>query len=602
MKKTMIMIVIGILLLSVFTVFLSVHTCAASGNTLYVGGSGAGNYTTIQDAIADASNGDTIYVYSGEYIGKLVINKILTLTGENRENTIISGDEGNAVKITANYVNISGFTIQNPVVNEMKCIMMDKVQNCKINNNIIKDSNDGIYLFDSDGNTISGNIIKDNSVYGILTSYSENNIFENNQIYYNQNGINIGSNGNNNQIYNNDIKGEQEGYPQGIGVNIGTPTSGNLVYHNYFNDFSQNAKDSSTGNTWYKSSTHEGNYWDDYQGQDANHDGVGDIPYNITDGSVQDIYPLGYFAGVNQPPTAIIDSVSPNPATEGQTVSFSGSGTDNDGYVAGYLWQEGTTTLSALQSFSKSDFSVGTHTIHFKVKDDDDTWSNEVSTTIVVNSQSGQTNQPPTAIIDSVSPNPATEGQTVSFSGSGTDNDGHIAGYLWQEGTTTLSALQSFSKSDFSVGTHVINFKVRDNMDEWSYEISASLVINPGSSPSDGSPTADASGPYFGYANETISFSGSESTDDEEVTYYKWDFGDETTTMEMSPKHTYTKAGNYTVTLTVKDSGGKTDVDTTYANVSIQPNGNAEKKTPGFEIITVIISITLILLWRRRKL
>mgnify|MGYP001636576991 CR=1 FL=1 len=37
------------------------------GNTLYVGGAGPGNYTTIQDAIDDASDGDTIVVYPGIY-------------------------------------------------------------------------------------------------------------------------------------------------------------------------------------------------------------------------------------------------------------------------------------------------------------------------------------------------------------------------------------------------------------------------------------------------------------------------------------------------------------------------------------------------------
>jgi len=34
-----------------------------TGSTLYVGGSGPNNYTSIQDAINDASDGDTIYVY-----------------------------------------------------------------------------------------------------------------------------------------------------------------------------------------------------------------------------------------------------------------------------------------------------------------------------------------------------------------------------------------------------------------------------------------------------------------------------------------------------------------------------------------------------------
>ena len=35
------------------------------GNTLYVGGSGPGNYTKIQDAIDNTSDGDTVFVYKG---------------------------------------------------------------------------------------------------------------------------------------------------------------------------------------------------------------------------------------------------------------------------------------------------------------------------------------------------------------------------------------------------------------------------------------------------------------------------------------------------------------------------------------------------------
>ena len=605
-RKTMITVMIGILLLSVFNVFLSVHTCAASGNMLYVGGSGAGNYTTIQDAVNDASGGDTIYVYSGEYSRKLEINKILTLTGENRENTIISGDTaGNVVKITANYVNISGFTIKNPVGSEMKCIMMDGITNCKITNNIIKNSYDGIYLLGSNENSLIGNTIKDNDGNGIFVYSSNDNILENNQIQYNQYGIGIDTNCKNNVIFNNDIRGKQGSYPQGIGINIiRTSTSGNLVYHNYFNDFAQNAKDLSTGNTWYKSSTHEGNYWDDYQGKDANHDGVGDIPYNITDGSVQDIYPLGYFAGANQPPTAIIDSVSPNPATEGQTVYFSGHGTD-DGTIVDWEWKSNINgVLSSSDVFNSAVLSKGTHTISFRVKDNDGVWSSAPATaTLIVNSQNGQQNQKPTAQIVAISPNPATHGDPVYFHGIGI-GDSTIVAYNWSSDIDGfLSRSSTFTKSDLSVGTHIISFKVKDSMIIWSYEVSTSLVINPGSSPSDGSPTADAGGPYFGYANATISFDGSKSTDDDTIVSYKWDFGDAITAIGTSITHAYTITGNYTVTLTVTDNGGKTDTDTTYANVSAQATDNGEKnKTPGFEIIFVIISVALIVLWRKHKL
>jgi nitrous oxidase accessory protein len=55
------------------------------GNTLYVGGNGSGNYTTIQDAIDNASNGDTIIVYYGLYYN-IIIDKELTLVGINSTN------------------------------------------------------------------------------------------------------------------------------------------------------------------------------------------------------------------------------------------------------------------------------------------------------------------------------------------------------------------------------------------------------------------------------------------------------------------------------------------------------------------------------------
>ena len=47
------------------------------GNWLYVGGSGPGNYSKIQDAINASSNGDTVFVYddSSPYLENLIINK-----------------------------------------------------------------------------------------------------------------------------------------------------------------------------------------------------------------------------------------------------------------------------------------------------------------------------------------------------------------------------------------------------------------------------------------------------------------------------------------------------------------------------------------------
>ena len=76
-------------------------------------GSGPGNSTnSIQDAIDSfASPGDTVFVYSGMYNENVVVNKTITLQGEDRDLTIINGSGGDVVLLSANWANITGFTV-----------------------------------------------------------------------------------------------------------------------------------------------------------------------------------------------------------------------------------------------------------------------------------------------------------------------------------------------------------------------------------------------------------------------------------------------------------------------------------------------------------
>lgn len=78
-------------------------------NIFYVGGSGEGNYSRIQDAIDNASNGDMVFVYddSSPYYEQVIINKIITLIGENKETTIIYGN----IQFLTDGVTITGFSI-----------------------------------------------------------------------------------------------------------------------------------------------------------------------------------------------------------------------------------------------------------------------------------------------------------------------------------------------------------------------------------------------------------------------------------------------------------------------------------------------------------
>ena len=86
---------------------------------------------------------------------------------------------------------------------------------------------------------------------------------------------------------------------------------------------------------------------------------------------------------------------------------------------------------------------------------------------------------PPIAYIDSIDPNPAQQGETVTFNGHGTDPDGEIMLYKWESNIDgLLNNLESFSRSDLSVGTHTISLKVFDTGANPSEVVSESLTVN----------------------------------------------------------------------------------------------------------------------------
>mgnify|MGYP001047579381 CR=1 FL=1 len=132
------------------------------------------NYLTIQEAINNAAIGSTVFVASGTYYENVVVNKTLTLLGENSSTTIIDGNKtGTVVTIETNNVKISGFTIRNsgnatedrkyPVDCGIKLHVASPVfQNVTIENNMIMNNSVGIYSKYSNNNTFVNNICYNN--------------------------------------------------------------------------------------------------------------------------------------------------------------------------------------------------------------------------------------------------------------------------------------------------------------------------------------------------------------------------------------------------------------------------------------------------------
>ncbi len=88
----------------------------------------------------------------------------------------------------------------------------------------------------------------------------------------------------------------------------------------------------------------------------------------------------------NIPPTVSVISVTPDSAEFGTLVSFAGSGTDADGdTIAEYSWRSSIDGfMSSLPIFTRRSLSIGNHTIYFKVKDSNGTWSAEESVQLTI--------------------------------------------------------------------------------------------------------------------------------------------------------------------------------------------------------------------------
>jgi parallel beta-helix repeat protein len=259
-------------------------------NTLYVDSKGTKDYTNIQEAINDAMENQTIFVYEGTYYEHIVINKSIDLKGQNKEKTIIDGNyTGTIILIEKDCTaNITGFTIRRSGTGTSNAGIQIKSDYNIIKDNIFYMNANGIYTSYANYNRFENNLFDSNTKYGMYIYTSSNYVETIENIFVDNNcGLRV-KGSNNNNITRNIFKDNK----QGMYFCCGART--NTVYHNTFiNNSIWNADDQVSGNNWDKGPILGGNYWDDYTGVDADGDGLGDIPYNITkSGDKKDNYPL----------------------------------------------------------------------------------------------------------------------------------------------------------------------------------------------------------------------------------------------------------------------------------------------------------------------
>jgi len=230
---------------------------------------GEADFNAIQDAINNATSGDTIFVRMGIYYEHVIINKSISLVGEDSGSTIVDGNRtGNVISIlTANNVIIEGLMMQRSGTNpDNYGIFVSHSSDNNISHNIITNNYNGIGFQSSGNNVVLGNIITSNYDGIALYAFSINNVFSGNTISYNN-----------------------------LGMYFTLYSGNNIIHFNNFNNTHQVGSDSI--NVW--DDIEGGNYWSDYLGHDLNADGIGENPH-VIDENNRDNHPLmGLFSAFN---------------------------------------------------------------------------------------------------------------------------------------------------------------------------------------------------------------------------------------------------------------------------------------------------------------
>jgi parallel beta-helix repeat protein len=547
---------------------------------------------TINNLILHNSSGKGIYLENATYIN--ISNSKISNISKNQSLN------GTGIKIIiSEFAEVFNNTIS---FCEDEGIFISSSSNVNLTKNKIANNSCGVKFNWSENNTVFLNEFSNNSIYGCFLTSSNNNTVYINTFINNtlNNSFDNGSNNWNNSTsgnywddynwydYNNDgivkipynISGgnNQDIHPLGFFINhlpianfTFSPSNPLTLNSVQFNDTSIDYDGNIVNWTWefgdgiysyQKNTTHtyseNGSYQINLTIKD-NENGAGTISKNI------DV--------LNTPPTA--EANGPYSGSVNSTITFNASGSnDSDGTITGYRWDwdnDGTwdTSWLTINTTTHSYNSTGSYTVKLQVRDNDLATDNDTGTVTISNQTS---NSAPTA--DAGGPYIAQPNVSITFDASeSTDSDGTITGYRWDwdnDGTwdTSWLTINTTTHSYNSTGSYTVKLQVKDNENATDNDTATVTISIPSSNTA---PTSNAGGPYSGELNSSISFSGSGSSDsDGIIVNYTWNFGDGSIGYGKLITHRYLQTGSFTVSLTIKDDDGATDID--YASINVYEN------------------------------
>lgn len=148
------------------------------------------SYAGVQEAInaVETLAGHEIRVGLGVFSESVVVNKSVSLVGDNRDTSVIDGIRGSAaVTVVSDGVEIRSLSIRNGVLG----LLVDHADNCKIIDNVLYEGSYGLRLYHSRGSYVAGNRVSGFSWFGVELDRSGNTTLRDNWLSQNQYGFGV---------------------------------------------------------------------------------------------------------------------------------------------------------------------------------------------------------------------------------------------------------------------------------------------------------------------------------------------------------------------------------------------------------------------------
>jgi PKD repeat protein len=257
----------------------------------------------------------------------------------------------------------------------------------------------------------------------------------------------------------------------------------------------------------------------------------------------------------NSAPTAAFSS-SGGTIYTADNVSFTNNSSDSDGSIASYQWSCGDGASSTAANPAHAYANGGTYDVTLTVTDN-------LGATGSVTHQVTIHNRAPDASF-TFAPAVPQIGEAISFTGSASDPEGHVAWIDWNFGDGRHSNQLNPQISFDTPGDHAVTLWVTDDQGSWDF-VTQNVHVN--APPTAAIQIGSGSGLSVNVTADAADAEGA-------IADYAWEFGDGVQGSGPAAAHTYAAGGSYTIKLTVTDANGATASDQIVVNVTAPPAGN----------------------------